>query len=469
MAKIHTLMDIGKRSMMNSQTALATVAHNMANKSTEGYSRQRVDQVANAPVTEGGLQIGTGARAAAVSRTNNPWLERQLEREGAEFKNLETRADAMSKIEQIFNEQETKSINAYISDFFNSFRELANSPESTTARTVVKESAEHMVDEFKSVHKKIEGIQRSLDNQLESNVVELNAEIKEIAQLNEKIQSIEITGGTANDERDRRELLLKKVAEKADITYGEDKKSGMISMTIGKNAVVVSGSSYTTLATVDGPDKKKQILYELSPGGTAVDISGQIKKGSMGAAVDIRDNLTESLKSDLNKLAYTIANEVNSAHVEGFDRLGNPGVEFFDISVDENKAITSLKVSENISDDVTRIAAAARSGAPGDNTVANVLHNIQFQPLMTNGGNIDDFYNSRVGEVGIIAQKAMKGFESQKHTVTQLSNLRESISGVSLDEEAARMIEFQKAYEASARLIKVADEMFETVLNLKRL
>ena len=81
---------------------------------------------------------------------------------------------------------------------------------------------------------------------------------------------------------------------------------------------------------------------------------------------------------------------------------------------------------------------------------------------------IDDYYSSQVGQVGVVAQRSLKSYESQQNIVSQLSNIRESISGVSLDEETTKMIEFQKAFDASARLIRTADEMFDTVLSLKR-
>ena len=133
MPRIWSMMDIGKRSMANSQTSLQTVAHNIANKNTEGYSRQRVDLVTNEPVGEGRLRLGMGARAATVSRTNNQFLEKQLEREGTTMGYAEGRADLMGRVEQVYNEQSTKGLNQYMGEFFNSFRELSNNPESLAA------------------------------------------------------------------------------------------------------------------------------------------------------------------------------------------------------------------------------------------------------------------------------------------------------------------------------------------------
>ena len=128
MSKIHGMMDIGKRSMMNSQTALQTVGHNIANKSTEGYSRQRVELQTNEPVGIGKLRIGTGARSAAITRTNNPYLEKQIGKEQANLGFYRGRADALTRVEQVYNEQINKGLNQFIGDFFNAFREFANNP-----------------------------------------------------------------------------------------------------------------------------------------------------------------------------------------------------------------------------------------------------------------------------------------------------------------------------------------------------
>ena len=108
MSKISSMMDVGKRSLSNSQTALQTVSHNIANKSTEGYSRQRVDIVTNDPVSSGRLRIGMGARATQVSRVNNPWLEKQIQRESTNLGMTESKADSLARVEQVYNEQNNK-------------------------------------------------------------------------------------------------------------------------------------------------------------------------------------------------------------------------------------------------------------------------------------------------------------------------------------------------------------------------
>lgn len=471
MAKLHGLLDMGRRGMSVSQTALQTTSHNIANKSVEGFSRQRVDAETNPAVGDGMHRVGTGARLGAVIRTNNPWIEKQIEREGSNLAFLEGRSSALQRLESTFNEQTVKGLSNSMSEFFNSFRELANSPESLTARTVVRDNASALVRTFQDMNRQIDSVAGELNNTISSGVSEVNGHVKEIAKLNEKIQSIEISGVTANDERDRRDLLLKKLSEKLDISYAEDTKSGMINITAGKTGVLVAGSSFSTLKTSTNENNQTQIIYDLSEGGTRTDITEQFKRGALGGAVELRDGMVTEMRQGLADLAYNLALEVNTAHAEGFDRYSKQGISFFELPQDGSFDVNNLKVNQEISRDVGRIAVASRPDAPGDNTVANVIHQLQFKKIMGEEGTFtfDDFYTSKVGQVGVMNQKAIASLDSQKNIVDQIKNVRESISGVSLDEEAQKMIEYQKSYEASARIIKMADEMFETVLNLKRL
>jgi flagellar hook-associated protein 1 len=127
-------------------------------------------------------------------------------------------------------------------------------------------------------------------------------------------------------------------------------------------------------------------------------------------------------------------------------------------------------VNASIQEDLNRIATGIHSQSEGDPTIAHVIAQIQNKNIFDgDAATLDDFYNSQVGKIGVLAQRSHKAHEAQGEILDQLAKLRESISGVSLDEEATKMIEFQKAFDASARLIRTADEMFDTVLNLKRL
>jgi flagellar hook-associated protein 1 len=470
MSKISSMMDVGKRSLSNAQTALQTVSHNIANKSTEGFSRQRVDLVTNPPIGSGNVRIGMGARAAQVSRVNNPWLEKQIQRENTNLGFTDSRAQALSRVEQIYNEQNNKGLNQYLGDFYNAFRELANTPESLATRTLVKEAGTALAQDFKRVNGQLKDVQVDLDGQIKTSVEEVNQITKEIADLNGKIQLVEVQNIPANDERDRRDLLLKKLGEKMDVSWAEG-KDGMVSVTAGNTAILVSGLSSRDLqASYTGDRDKVEIFYRSSDNGTLFNITDQIKGGRVGGALEIRDQLIEKHLDTIDNMAYSLASEVNKAHTAGFDKYGKTGIEFFDMPDDVQGAAERLNVNQEIALDSGKIAAAARLNSPGDNTIANIISSLQYQKVMDEGNStIDDFYNAQVGQIGTIAQRAIKSNDTQKSVLDQLTQIRESISGVSLDEEATKMIEMQKAYDASARLIRTADEMFDTILNLKRL
>src|SRR6478672_8879785 len=165
--KIHGMLDVGKRSLANSQTALQTVGHNIANKSTEGYSRQRVEIQSNLPIgSDGKVRVGMGAKASNITRINNPYLEKQIGKEQSNLGFLSGKMDALSRVEQVYNEQVNKGLNHFMGDFFNSMRELANNPESHATRSLVKETADYLTKDFKRVNTQLKEIQKDIDFQV---------------------------------------------------------------------------------------------------------------------------------------------------------------------------------------------------------------------------------------------------------------------------------------------------------------
>ncbi len=475
MSRIWGMMDVGRRSLANSQTALQTTAHNVANKSTEGYSRQRVDLVTNEPVGEGKLRIGQGAKTSMVTRTNNEYLEKQLEREGMQLGYQQSRSEMLGRVEQVYNEQVNKGLNHSLGNFFNSFRELSNNPESLATRTMVKESADYLAKDFERVHSQLSEIQNDADFRITTKVEEVNQLTREIATLNEKVQIVELGGSPANDERDRRDLLLKQLGEKINIKYAES-KDGQLTITAGNTAVLVSGYSQRDLVAQSTPGREGKregnvdIFYKSTDTSTPVNVTKQLKGGEVGGLLQVRDDVTNDFINGMDQLAFTVASEVNKAHVQGYDRNGRTGNLLFEQPLEVAGASENFKLSNEVANDVSRIAAAGQADAPGDNRIANILSGLQYKQVLNDGtATMDDHYNSLVGKIGIEAQRANSAAEAQGDIMGQLKNLRESISGVSIDEEMTKMIEFQKSFDASARLVRTADEMMDTVLNLKRM
>ena len=473
MSRIWSMMDVGKRSMMNSQTALQTVSHNVANKNVDGYSRQRVEVQSAEPTGYGKLRVGNGAKINAITRVNNSYLEKQVEREGNILGNKDSKSQMLTRVEQVFNEQMNKGLNKFMGEFFNAYREMSNSPENLSLRSLVKESADFMTKDFQRINTQLTKIQGEADFEITAEVSQINALTREVSQLNDKIQSIEIHDRVANDERDRRDHLIKQLSEKANIRYGES-SDGIMTITLGTTAVLVSGSQQRDLfvsasATREGKrEGNVDVFYKPSDTSTAVNLTQQITGGRLGGLIDVRDKFINKTLTDLDDLAYTMADKINEAHRQGFDRYNNKGQNLFDVDSGRSGAASSIRVSDRVQQNAGFIVAAAQPNSPADNRMANVISSMQYQRILADGeSTFDDFYSNIVGNVGISANRANSELDSQKGIVDQLKNIRESISGVSLDEETAKMIEYQKSFDASARLIRTADEMMDTVLNLK--
>jgi flagellar hook-associated protein 1 FlgK len=380
MAKIHGMMDIGKRSMMNSQTALQTTAHNIANKTTEGYSRQRVDLTTNPSVTDGRFQIGTGSRAATVQRVNDAFLDKQLGTEQGNLGFLDGQTEAMGRVEQVFNEQTNKGLNQYMSDFFNAWRELSNNPESTTSRTVVKETADALTKDFKRVSSQLSGVQDEVDFKVRTHVEEINKITDEIANLNQKITQIEINA-PSNDERDRRDLLVRKLQQIVDVKVAEGDR-GAVTISTAGNGILVSGFEANKLqAQMDPTTRRMQVWYTPEKLNTTINITERIRGGKLGGALQVRDELCNDMKNKMNEVAVSLASELNSIHTQGFDKAGRQGLQFFVFEKGDGGAAERIRINTDVVNDVNRIASASRPNAPADNTTANVISMLQFKQI----------------------------------------------------------------------------------------
>lgn len=468
MSKVSALFSVGKQSLMNSQTALQTTGHNVANKTTEGYTRQRVEIQSNAPIGRGKLQIGTGAQAKEVTRVINPFLEKQITAAKATSGQINAQSEIFERLEQVYNEQANKGLNQYMSDFFNSWRELSNTPESLSTRSLVRDAADFLAKDFTRVHQQLRASQREADVEISGTVEKINAITREIADLNHKVTQIEIQGVTANDNRDRRDLLLKNLSDLVDVSVAEN-EVGQVTVRAG-GAVLVSGLTQMTLEAVRTGEREGvvDIYYRYSATATPTKVNHMIKGGRLGGLLKMRDEVVENFISKNNQMALAFAKEVNLAHRQGLDRNGQPAGDFFSIDPSAESPAQTIKVRKEILNNVGKIASGFKN-APGDNTVAHVISSLQYKKTMGDGdASFDDYYSSIVGEVGLAADKANKSRESSQNILTQLTKMRESISGVNLDEEMTQMIEHQKTYQASAHLIKTVDEMLQTILDLKR-
>jgi flagellar hook-associated protein 1 FlgK len=461
MSNIIGLLDLGRSALLTHQQAIHTTGHNIANVNTPGYTRQRVNIAANTPLDSTPGQIGNGVTSTEVQRIYDRYVSDQINAEQHELGRWEAQRSAMERVELTFDETVGFSLNLAMTEFWNAWQDLSNNPEGHTERVALISKSDALATAFNQMSKDLGQQQRDMDSRIQVAVGEINALAVEIAQLNQKISAAEIGGQNANDLRDQRDLRVKEISKMADVNAYEDGQGG-VTLSIADGRPLVEGPHVWSLATQTNAAGHLDIVWTDS-GGATTDITGSIRGGKLKGWLEVRDTAIPDYLSRLDAMADGIITEVNILHTGGYDLNKLAGETFF-----SGTTAADIGINPNIQADPNRIAAASSvAGVPGDNSNAIAISGLQHASLMGGGtATYDDFYRALVTDVGNQIQTAVGYAEHQGVMVTNLENYRESISGVSLDEEMLNLVKFQHAYDAAAKLISTVDEMINTIMNM---
>ncbi len=350
-------LGIGMRGLNAAQTSIDVTGQNISNANTEGYSRKVVDQSAGVVNNEVFGQIGQGVDVTSISRVRDEFLDRQIWESSGDV-GLTTEMDtAYTRLENILKEPTENGLAAQMNKFWSSFQDLANNPANASAREAVKASANVLTDAFHSVYKQIEDYGLSMNNPLIEKAKSVNDLTGQIYLLNEKVAGVEAHAGEkANDTRDQRDLLVRKLAGLVDVQTIED-KNGRVMITSGGNLLV--GSSEALKITTYGVDTK------LSDGTLSTELRLRFEDskknydprgGSLKGIMDARSTVLTDYKEKLNALAKAIVTGVNDVHTSGYTMNQATGVYFFDPNKTKAGDIT---LSDAVTADSANIAAAA--------------------------------------------------------------------------------------------------------------
>ncbi len=453
-------IEIAKKALFAQQRAQENVSHNVANANTPGYSRQRVvlESTYITPNTSmpGIGQLGSGVKVSDVIRIRDSFADMQFRHEYSSLGRWELQSDVLRQVEMIFNEPSDIGISSVLTQFWRSLEELSKTPGSIEVREMVKERAVTLSNTINHAAMQLSQTVDDINFRISVKVDEVNTLAAQIAELNGQIQRMEITGVTASDLRDKRDNLLDDLSKLVNFNSYED-ENGQFSINVG-GALLVKGIHHDGF-TFDKNDSPAAIKWDSY--GTPANISGGELKGMM----DLRDNKVQVYIHRLAVFASTFAQKFNEVHRNGFDLNGNQGGNFFK-DLQNLSPYELIAIEQDILNDINRIAAAgSKSGVPGDNTNALELAAVKNRYYSDISGTFDDFYGSLISKIGIDSQEAKRMADSQEFIVSQLDQRRKEVSGVSLDEEMAKMIMHQHAYTAAARVITAVDQMIDTVVN----
>lgn len=476
MPGLFATLDLGARSLQTQQQGVQVAGHNLANVNNPAYARQRLQIQTSPPVRTAIGPQGTGAEGTAVVQLRSALLDQQIQIETSVTGYLEAQRNGLLSAEAGLGQTldtmaggttgtgaagttgSQTGLAAGLSDLFNAFQSLSTDADSQTERGVLVGVAADLASRFNQTDQRLAAVQAQLDTSLQSDVAGANELLAQIASLNDQIAQSEVNApGAANDLRDLRQHKLEQLGTLAKVDLGADANGALTISAAG--TLLVSGSSVLDrLETYDAGGG--QLLVRAQASGTALNLTG----GSIAGTIDARDGAIASLRSNINLLASNLIAEVNNVHRAGFDLNGGTGADFF---TGTNAA--DIRVNSALLADPRLVQAGATPGAAADNQVALALAQLAHQPVAAlNDQTFSQNYSRTVSQLGQALSSVDTRLEDQSRVESLLLARRDSVSGVSLDEEMTDMMKYQKAFQASARLIAVVDEMLDSLLGMKR-
>jgi len=462
MSSIFGILDMAGTALLTHQQAINITGNNIANVNTPGYSRQRLILSPRVMSNSALGLIGNGVTGQGIERIYDRFIGVQINNESQSLGRWEAQKQILETIEVIFNESSGMGLSEAMNEFWNAWQDLSVTPSGQNERQVLITMGEILATTFKQKHDDLTSAQREIDANIKGAVQEINKMLEDIADLNQKIIDSEAAGSTANEFRDQRDLVLKELSELIDVSSFED-ANGAIKVTLNSGRTLVEGIHPRSLSTQVNPATGLLDVLWVDINGSPVDITNSIAGGKLQGWLEVRDVTIGDYLTRLNDLAATLIQEVNALHSTGFGLDESTGYDFF-----TGTDASDIEVTIDLVNDVNLIAAAdTLAGVPGDNSNAIEIANLK-NALTMNGGaeTFDDYYSSLVCDVGSEINTVSGYYQHQADMVMQLENYRESVSGVSLDEEMVNLVKFQSAYDACAKMITTTDELLQTVLNM---
>ncbi len=476
------IIDIGTSALTAQKTALDVTSQNISNVNTPGYSRQTAI-LESSPAGYDGFQAATGGvRVSTITRSYDQFLMSQITSESSSNGQLTTMQSALQNIQSLFSNSDTSGLGVAMQNFFNAWQDLSMNPQGVAERQTVLSTAQTLVGEFHNISDNLNSVKSLANQSLTTITSDINQKTQQIAALNEQIVTAEQTGSDCNALLDSRDQLIKDLAGKVGISYYQNQDGSMAVNLAGGPSLVQGNSSATLSLSVDsGNSNYYNVIITPPNGGDSTDITPLLVRsggssGELGGTLALRDTTVNQFLSQLDELASTIANQVNSLHTAGYGLDGSTGINFFTPPPAPTPPATftsgySSTIGLNVND-INQIAAASSNptatNSTGNNVNALQIANLNNLSLPMTGGSttLTGFYSAMVGSVGLAAQTNQNDVTQSNAVLQQLNTMRNSSAGVSLDEELAGLVNYQKAFEGAAKLITTGQEMLDTILGM---
>ncbi|MCS7220731.1 MAG: flagellar hook-associated protein FlgK [Anaerolineae bacterium] len=442
-------LQIGLSALQAHQRALETINHNIANVNTEGYSRQEVLLTSlSIPAGErtGQGYIRAGVQVAGIQRYASAFLTEQIRRETGEEARWQAMSNVLGQIQAIFHEPSDNGLGATLDRFWAAWKDLGTEPTSFSLRVQLRELARQVAALIQRIYQQLLQLREEISQRVRETIRQVNDLAVRIADVDRQVRQGMIAGTTPNDLLDQRDRLLIELGRMVKVTTAF-RPDGGVTVSLGGHLLVSDRGAHQIDETSIPP-----VWIE---DGSPVSVLG----GQWLGLLEARDEEIPVYMDRLNHLASALITAVNTAHRSGYGLNNATGLDFF-VGTDAS----DIQVAAAIMDDVNNIAAASAPDAPGDGGHALDIARLAGQALAPQGATLGAYYGTMIALVGLGVQHANAQARNQSVLLRYLNERRDAISGVSLDEEAVKLIASQRAYEAAARVITAMDEMLEQLI-----
>lgn len=463
MGSVSSAFSIMTGALQADQSALNTVANNVANASTPGYTRESANFSENSPITISGTQYGTGVSFTGATSVRDRILEQRLAQQQQQASASSARLTALEQIQALFTPASGSStstagnIGSDVTAFFSSFASLEANPTNNALRQQILSSASTLAGDVSNAAASLNAQQAALDQEASGVTSQVNALTSAIANLNTQIQSSS-PNADAGALEDQRQQAIAKLAQLVGINQIATENNGLTITTTSGQLLVSQGLSYQlTTGPVGG-------LTHFFVGST--DVTSQLASGGgeLGGYLTARDQDIPSALSSLDQLAYSIATAVNAQNNAGTDLAGDNG-NAGNIFYEPTQVAGSASSFAVVMTDPNHIAAAALGAGTGDNSNITTMANLANQTLV-NGQTPINYFAAFTSTLGSTVSQVTTENTAQNASVTQLQNLRDSLSAVNLNDEAAAMQVFERSYQAASQMFSILNSLMATTINL---
>jgi flagellar hook-associated protein 1 len=459
MPTISSGINIALQGVLANSQAMEITDHNVANANTPGYHRQSAVLTANAPTTIEGIdhgleagQQGTGVFIESIQRFSSAFFDQSYRTAAGKSSNWGAQSDGLTQLESTLAETTDSGLIPKLDQFWSGWQGLAADPSNTSLRAQLLNTASSVSIAFKTRATQLTQLRSDQDSAVIQNVAQINSTAGQIAALNGKIAQSLADGQQPNDLMDQRDQLLDQLAQTAGaVSFVQ--KDGEASVSIGGHVLVVDTNAISLQTLAPAGVKMAKIVW---PDGQAF----TPPSGTLQGILQVRDGDIPDQMSGLDTLANAFAAQVNAIHQNGYGLNNAHNLDIFS----GNSAST---ISVNPLLNANSIGASDALDQPGNNNIAAQIAQLKLTKVAINGNTetLDDFYNAQVSALAAKTQDAVNN-ASQGNQVTQtMDDQRQSLAGVSLNEEAANLAKFQQAYQASARMMTAFDSLLDTIIN----